>query len=117
MKKIFNLLIVFVMVITLCACGKKEEEKAKPKEENKKQEEKVDEVKIIDINSDTRPYAVMINTHNAALPQSGLQNAYIVYELMVEGGITRMMALFKDVDVDKIGSIRSARTQYLDYVY
>lgn len=74
-------------------------------------------VSIIDIDSNTRPYAVMINCHNAALPQAGLNNAYIVYELMVEGGITRMMALFKDKDVDKIGSVRSARTQYLDYVY
>ena len=59
----------------------------------------------------------MINCHNGALPQAGLDKAYIVYELMVEGGITRMMALFKDASVSKIGSIRSARTQYLDYVY
>ena len=72
---------------------------------------------IIDVDSDTRPYAVMINCHNGALPQAGLDKAYMVYELMVEGGITRMMALFKDTEVDKIGSVRSARTQYLDYVY
>ena len=71
---------------------------------------------IVDPESKTRPFAFMINCHNGALPQSGLQDAYIVYELMVEGGITRMMALFKDVDNSKIGSIRSARTQYLDYV-
>ena len=74
-------------------------------------------INIINPDSKTRPYAVMINCHNGALPHAGLQNAYIVYELMVEGGITRMMALFKDVDVSKIGSVRSARTQYLDYVY
>ena len=85
------------------------------KEEEIKEPEK--EVSIIDVNSKTRPYAVMINCHNGALPQAGLQDAYIVYEIMVEGGITRMMALFKDKDVSKIGSIRSARTQYLDYVY
>ena len=85
---------------------------------DEKEEEKVEKkVSIIDVDSDTRPYAVMINCHNGALPQAGLDNAYIVYELMVEGGITRMMALFKDKDVDKIGSVRSARTQYLDYVY
>jgi len=70
---------------------------------------------IVDPSSTTRPYAVMINTHNEALPQAGLQDAYIVYELMVEGGITRMMALFKDITSDRIGSVRSARTQYLDY--
>ncbi len=85
------------------------------KEENKEEAKK--KVTIIDTESNTRPYAVMINCHNGALPQAGLNNAYIVYELMVEGGITRMMALFKDKEVNKIGSIRSARTQYLDYMY
>ena len=88
-----------------------------PNTEIKDNTEEDKKVSIIDIDSNTRPYAVMINCHNAALPQAGLNNAYIVYELMVEGGITRMMALFKDKDVDKIGSVRSARTQYLDYVY
>lgn len=75
--------------------------------------EKID---IIDLDSNTRPFAIMINCHKNALPQSGLQDAYIVYELMVEYGITRMMALYKDIDFSKVGSIRSARTQYLDYV-
>lgn len=83
-------------------------------EEPKKEEQKV---KIIDVNSKSRPYAIMINCHNGALPQSGLQNAYIVYEIMVEAGITRMMALFKDADFNKVGSIRSARNQYLAYVW
>ena len=82
--------------------------------DEKKEEKKVT---IVNTDSKTRPYAVMINCHNAALPQAGLDKAYIVYELMVEYGITRMMALFKDVDVNKIGSVRSARTQYLGYVY
>ena len=116
MKKSFKFLLFVLVVLCLCACGKKEEVVNPQKDDDKKQEVEK-KVKIIDVNSDTRPYAVMINCHNDALPQSGIQNAYIVYELMVEGGITRMMALFKDVDVDKIGSIRSARTQYLDYVY
>lgn len=87
------------------------------KEVKEKVDEPKKEVSIVDINSKTRPYAIMINCHNAALPQAGLDKAYIVYELMVEGGITRMMALFRDVNVDKIGSVRSARTQYLGYVY
>lgn len=99
--------------------GKKNNKTAdNDKIDNIKEEVKEEKkVTIIDVNSNTRPYAVMINCHNSALPQSGLDKAYIVYELMVEGGITRMLALFKDTDVDKIGSVRSARTQYLDYVY
>lgn len=88
-----------------------------------KEELKVPEVKeqkkvtIIDVDSKTRPYAVMINSLNEALPQSGLDKAYIVYEIMVEYGITRMLALFKDVDFEKVGSIRSVRSQYLPYVF
>lgn len=112
-KKVFKILLLVLVITLICGCGKEE---VKKKEEPKKDvvEEKV---QIIDLKSKQRPYAVMINTHNEALPQSGVQDAYIVYELMVEGGITRMMALFKEVDVDKIGSVRSARTQYLGYVY
>ena len=116
MKK--KLFITFLISLMLVGCGKKpepREDKEVKKNEEVKQEEK--KVSIIDVNSDTRPYAVMINCHGEALPQAGLDNAYMVYELMVEGGITRMMALFKDVNVSKIGSVRSARTQYLDYVY
>lgn len=108
------LIILGIVIGIIVANPKKEESK---KETETKKEEKKEEVKKIDINSNARPFAVMINCHNEALPQAGLQDAYIVYELMVEGGITRMMALFKDVDVEKIGSMRSARTQYLDYVY
>jgi hypothetical protein len=89
----------------------------KAKENNEDITQEDNTINIIDVNSNSRPYAVMINCHNNALPQAGLDKAYIVYEIMVEGGITRMMALFKDADVSKIGSVRSARTQYIDYVY
>lgn len=75
------------------------------------------EVTIVDLNSKTRPYAVMINNLNEArLVQSGLSKSYLVYELLAEGGITRFLALFRDTEVEKIGSVRSARHYYLDYV-
>ena len=73
-------------------------------------------VQIVDENSTSRPYAVMINNINVARPlQSGLQDAYIVYEIIVEGGITRYMALFMDQSTERIGSIRSSRHYFLDY--
>ena len=62
-----------------------------------------------------RPIAVMIDNHNLAWPQAGLNKAYLVYEAIVEGGETRLMALFKGVDVDKIGPVRSSRHYFLDY--
>ena len=80
-------------------------------------EEKEEPIKIMDMDSDTRPYAVMINCKSEALPQAGLQDAYMVYEETVEGGITRMVAFFKDKDISKIGSVRSARVQYLPFVF
>lgn len=74
-------------------------------------------VKIVDLDSNSRPYAVMINNLNEArLVQSGLSEAYLVYEIIVEGGITRYLALFKDANIERIGSIRSSRHYYLDYV-
>ncbi len=73
-------------------------------------------LKIVDPNSKSRPYAVMINNLGVARPyHSGLQDAYIIYEMIVEGGITRLMAVFKDTDTGAIGSVRSARHYYLDY--
>lgn len=73
-------------------------------------------LKIVDESSYTRPIAVMINNHNQARPyHSGLQDAYIVYEAIVEGGITRIMAVFKDQTTSRIGSVRSSRHYFLDY--
>lgn len=73
------------------------------------------QVKIVNVDSKTRPYAVMINNNHSAWPQCGLQDAYLVYEIIAEGGITRMMALYKDVYPTKIGSVRSARPYFIDY--
>ncbi len=73
-------------------------------------------ITIVDPNSKSRPFAVMINNIGVARPfQSGLQDAYIIYEIIVEGGITRMMAVFKDQDTAAIGSVRSSRHYFLDY--
>ena len=121
MKKIFYALLVFILCVGVIGCGKDDEKEIIDNNKEEKIEDKEEtiesNIKIIDINSKTRPYAVMINCHNEALPQAGLKDAYIVYELLVEYGITRMMALYKDADVNKIGAVRSARDQYLAYVF
>jgi hypothetical protein len=62
-----------------------------------------------------RPYAIMINNISVAQPQLGVSKADIIYEVPVEGGITRMMAVFQDVTgVGAIGSIRSARPYFVE---
>lgn len=62
-----------------------------------------------------RPIAVMIDNHSGAWPQAALNDTYVVYEIVVEGGETRLMALFKGANVDKIGPVRSSRHYFLDY--
>ncbi|MBI4022924.1 DUF3048 domain-containing protein [Candidatus Berkelbacteria bacterium] len=65
--------------------------------------------------ADQRPLAVMIENHPDARPQAGLSEAGAVWEAMVEGGITRFMALYAPRSASKIGPVRSARTQYLHW--
>lgn len=61
-----------------------------------------------------RAIAVMYNNIEAALPQSGIANAEVVYEAPVEGGITRLMGILEDYkDVERIGSVRSCRDYYI----
>lgn len=62
-----------------------------------------------------RPIAVMIDNEKPAWPHSGLQDAYMIYEMIIEGGETRMMALFKNAKTTKIGPIRSARHYFVHY--
>ena len=58
----------------------------------------------------------MINNISVAQSvQTGLSKADIVYETEVEGGITRLLAVFQDITAaEKIGTIRSARYPYVD---
>ena len=61
-----------------------------------------------------RPVTVMINNISDAMPQSGLSDADIIYEMIVEGGITRLMGVFKDYEnLPKLGSVRSCRQYYV----
>ncbi|MBQ3415729.1 MAG: DUF3048 domain-containing protein [Clostridia bacterium] len=75
----------------------------------------VEEKKVQIFQGDDRPIAVMIDNHSDAWPQAGLNKAYIVYEIIVEGGETRLMAVFKGQDLEKIGPVRSSRHYFLDY--
>ncbi len=62
-----------------------------------------------------RPIAIMINNIVDALPSSSTKKADIIYECMVEGGITRIMPIFSEYDdIEKLGSVRSARHYYIN---
>ena len=71
--------------------------------------------KIKNYNGEDRAVAIMIDNVGNARPQAGLNDAYLVYEMIVEGEQTRLMALFKGKNLKKIGPIRSSRHYFLDY--
>jgi len=62
-----------------------------------------------------RPVTVMINNLNKAMPHCGTSEADILYEVLAEGGVTRMQAVYSDISgVEKIGPVRSIRPYFLD---
>ena len=118
-------ILIIVLVILIIAAGgvmayKIVKDKEKPTEEVANTEEnvltaEVEEKEVQIFKGNDRPIAVMIDNHSGAWPQAGLNQAYMVYEIIVEGGETRLMALFKGQNIDKIGPVRSARHYFLDY--
>ncbi len=94
----------------------KEKKEFDQKEIKKEEEIVIPTLKIIDQKSDSRVLAVMINNHPVTSPHhAGLQDAFIVYEIIVEGAYSRIMAFYRDQETERIGSVRSARHYYLDY--
>lgn len=65
--------------------------------------------------SKRRPLAIMVENHQDARPQSGLDQAELVWEAVVEGGITRFMPVYWRNLPEVVGPIRSARKYYLDW--
>ena len=118
-----KLLIIMLTIFIIVAGGvlgykiikDKENEETVVAEETDIITETIEEKTIQIFKGEDRPIAVMIDNHSDAWPQAGLQKAYMIYEIVVEGGETRLMALFKGTDAEKIGPVRSARHYFLDY--
>lgn len=117
-----NLIILLLVLITIFAgiiCAIKLK---KAKQVSNKQEEvseKIQEVEEIPepktFAGNERAIAFMIDNNIDAMPQAGLAEADLVYEIIVEGGETRLMAVMKDKNLDRIGPLRSARHYFIDY--
>ncbi len=60
--------------------------------------------------------AVIIENHTDARPQSGLNQAGIIYEAIAEGGITRFAAIYQEELPAEIGPVRSLRPYFLDWL-
>jgi hypothetical protein len=59
--------------------------------------------------------SVIVENHPDARPQSGLQDAGVVYEALAEGGITRFQTFFLDTQPPTIGPVRSLRPYFVDW--
>ena len=119
-----KILVIILILLIICAgvllalkvLNTPKTEETQNQNVDEPQPQVVEEEKPITIyQGDDRPIAVMIDNHDGARPQAGLNDAYIVYEIIVEGGYTRLMPVYKGVDLDKIGPIRSARHYFIDY--
>ncbi|MFC4410039.1 DUF3048 domain-containing protein [Chungangia koreensis] len=117
------------MLLFLSACKDKEEvvvsaDTPEPKEEQSEEiEEEIKESLPYkapftgvgsEVENDRRPVLVTINNHPHARPQSGISDADIVYELLAEGSVTRLLALFQSELPEEIGPVRSSRDYFID---
>ena len=137
-RKLVSAMLILTMTLSLAGCGKKEE--AALAEDDAAEVTEQEEVEVLDDSAAfwdqvaedgrvrsylsgewvdpkygrQRPVAVMIENTKACLPQYGIGNAKVIYECVVEGGITRMMAIFDDyTGLEQIGNVRSSRPYYV----
>ena len=118
LKKV--LMIIFLVLLT-AACGQQEQENDEKTTEESTTEEAAAESKntfpltgiATDGSTDARAIAVMINNHPQARPQSGLQDADLVYEILAEGEVTRFLAVYQSDFPERVGPVRSARDYYI----
>lgn len=62
-----------------------------------------------------RPYAIQFSNYKTVRNQWGIEQADIVYEALVEGGITRLLAIGENFKGDRIGSVRSSRHYFASF--
>ncbi len=137
-RKLLSAMLVLTMTLSFVSCGKKDE--APLAEDDAAVVTEQEEVEVLDDSAAfwdqvaedgrvrsylsgewvdpkygrQRPVAVMIENTKACLPQYGIGNAKVIYECVVEGGITRMMAIFDDyTGLEQIGNVRSSRPYYV----
>ncbi|MDF2511430.1 MAG: putative secreted protein, partial [Herbinix sp.] len=60
-----------------------------------------------------RPWAIQFNNFKAVSNQSGISQADILYECIVEGGITRLLGIGENYTGDRFGSVRSSRHYFV----
>lgn len=130
-RKMFIMLAMLLTIGSMAACSKKEKEpepavveeteEPAPEPVEEEPEEVIPENQNLltglpDLTEEAigkRPVAVMVNNIPDAMPQYGVEQADIIFEIPVEGDQTRFMALYADyTTVPKICAIRSCRAYF-----
>ena len=123
-KKIFSIVMLLCLVFTttLTGCGKKKEatkkntstKTVKTVKGPKDSTSVLTGLEVTKEERNMRPYAIMTENTKDAIPQYGLNSASIIYECPVEGGITRLMAIYENLgNMEKVGNVRSCRPYYV----
>lgn len=128
-KYISLILALVLMVSTFGACGKKEEpETTAPTTTTTTEPTTISPYKTGEYNPLTgefnypkkligsRPVMISVENHIDARPQWGITTADVVWEMVVEGGITRMLLMYADPSriPDQVGPMRSARHYFVE---
>ena len=121
-----RMLFIMCSALLLGACSKDEEKPVTPASAEPEEVEEVEEVveelpytlpftgeKVAE-ESLLRPILFTINNHPDARPQSGIAYADVVYEMLAEGDVTRLLALYQSQIPTNVGPIRSARSYFID---
>ncbi|NLJ97462.1 MAG: DUF3048 domain-containing protein [Clostridiales bacterium] len=144
MKKYIYIFIILIFALAMVGCKKDKEENKDPIQEIEDKDKPTPtvaptvtpiptEAPIVEENHDgemrstltglwvpieignRRPYAIQFNNFKTVRNQWGIGEADIVYEALVEGGITRLLAIGENFTSDKIGSVRSSRHYYVSF--
>jgi len=123
MRKLLLALLVLFLTFSISGCGgKTESPQPEPQEEVNVEPQKEETKPVVEVEPLIKEekelpgaFIVSVDNHRNAYPQSGLEKADRVYEILAEGGITRYLAVFHSQKVEKIGPIRSAR-YYFAYI-
>ena len=123
MKRIFFLMLILILILSLLGCGgeKEPEQLSPPAEVEPALETPAPEAEPAVVGTILNPLtgemvertitllAVMINNAPQARPQTGLAAADLVYEIEMEGNITRFVAFYHGDPPENVGPVRSAR--------
>lgn len=132
--RIVTLALLALLLLIAAGCGKKEDAGGVVEQETEQEtpieipepepEPEPEEPAIVapltgvprEAEAKQRPVAVMINNLAPARPQSGLPHADVVWEVLAEGGITRLIAIFQSDEAydGAIGPIRSIRPYMIE---